>query len=186
MKITAHFLYRRYRPMLFSKSGFLLLIFSVAFTTTSADDFTERDEVLALVTRQLESWASGDEECFRGTLHPEVTFAYPGKRLDMDGVLQVFREWKDAFTDTSFVFHRMLVDGNHFAIEYRFSSTRVSTGARQSVGTVAIGEIRDGKILVIKEYLDGRVSRMQETGDLPIDEENPPFPWPDTPESRIP
>lgn len=164
----------------------LFLLPTITSANAAATGSISREDALALVTRQLESWATGDEDSFRETLHPDVTFAYPGKRLDLAGVLQVFREWKDAFTDTKFVFHRMLVDGNHFAIEYRFSSTRASTGARQSVGTVAIGEIRDGKILVMKEYLDGRVSRLQEAGELPVDEETPPFPWPNTPESRLP
>lgn len=32
-----------------------------------------------------------------------------------------------------------------------------------------------------KEYLDGRVSKLQMEGDLPIDEGETPFPWPPEP-----
>jgi hypothetical protein len=39
---------------------------------------------------------------------------------------------------------------------------------------------------VWKEYLDGRVSRQQAAGELPVDENAEPFPWPDTPASRVP
>lgn len=146
----------------------------------------ERSAVIELVTRQLDAWASGDLEAFKDTLHPDVTFAWPGKRFDFDAVVEAFKDWREAFHETEVVYYRWVIDGAHFALEYRFSSTRISNGARQSVGTVAIGEVRDGRILVLKEYLDGRVSRLQEAGELPLDEAEPPFPWPDTPESRLP
>ena len=164
----------------FQHLSWILLPLFVVYAGLSAAD-THKAAVEELVKTQFLAWAEGDVEQFRETLHPDVTFAWPGKRFDFDGVVEAFEEWCDAFEDTEFDFYRMLVDGNDFALEYRFSSTRISTGARQSVGTVAIGEVRDGKIYVLKEYLDGRVSRMQEAGELPVDEGEIPFPWPDTP-----
>lgn len=153
---------------------------------TAEEQHPDRDEVIQLVKRQLDAWASADLEAFKDTLHPDVVFAWPGKRFDFDAVVEAFEGWSGAFHETEVMYYRWVIDGAHFALEYRFSSTRRSTGARQSVGTVAIGEVRDGKILVLKEYLDGRVSRLQEAGELPLDEGESPFPWPDTPESRIP
>lgn len=165
-------------------TAILLPLLGVVAGLSAADG--HKAAVAELVKTQFLAWAEGDGEQFRATLHPDVTFAWPGKRLDYDGVVAAFEDWCAAFEDTEFDFHRMLVDGNDFALEYRFSSTRISTGARQSVGTVAIGEVRDGRIFVLKEYLDGRVSRLQEAGELPVDEGEEPFPWPDTPASRLP
>lgn len=79
-----------------------------------------------------------------------------------------------------------MIDGSFFTVEYLYAATHVASGKREAVGTVAVGELRDGKILVWKEYLDGRVSRAQVKNELPVDETAEPFPWPDTPESRIP
>jgi hypothetical protein len=38
--------------------------------------------------------------------------------------------------------------------------------------------VKDGKLVLWKEYLDGRVTKMQRDGELPVDEGEPPFPWP--------
>ena len=145
-----------------------------------------REEVLNIVLIQLGAWATGDREAFLATLHPDVVFAWPGKRLDLKEVTQAFDEWLEAFEDTTFLLHKAVIEENNFAIEYRFSSTRRSNGKRHSTGTVAIGFVEDGKIRVIKEYLDGRVSRLQEAGELPLDEGKEPFPWPNNPESQVP
>jgi hypothetical protein len=52
-------------------------------------------------------------------------------------------------------------------------------GIRQVVNDVWVATITDGKITVIKEYLDGRVKDLQALGVLEL-EESPEFmtPWP--------
>lgn len=155
-------------------------------TPARADEAPTRATVLALVEAQARSWETGDEASFLATLHEEVVFAYPGKRLDRAGVLTVFREWKRDFRDTRLRVAHVVIDGARFSLEYTFAATNHATGKRSAAGTVAVGEVRDGKLRVWKEYLDGRVSRMQAKGELPVDENAEPFPWPDTPESRKP
>ncbi|MCC5021600.1 MAG: hypothetical protein J6386_01750 [Candidatus Synoicihabitans palmerolidicus] len=145
-----------------------------------------RDEVASLIARQARSWETGDEAEFLDTLRSDVVFAYPGKRLDLACVLQIFRDWKRDFKDTRMTMFRTVIDGRHFEIEYVFASTRIASDGRTATGTVAIGEFKDGKLFVWKEYLDGRVSRMQAKGELPVDEQAEPYPWPDTQESRWP
>ena len=139
----------------------------------------DRDAVETLVRDSLMSWETGDEEQFTSTAHSDLLFAFPGERTDIRGALDVFRFWQEKFRDTKVYIHWILVDGNRFAVEYQFASTRIATGERSAMGTVAIGEVRDGKILLLKEYTDGRGSRMQERGELPLDEGREPFPWPD-------
>lgn len=151
-----------------------------------AADPPARATVQALVERQMASWASGDEAAFLATLHPEAVFAYPGKRLTRDGALASFRAFKAKHRATQLRLHRLVIDGSGFAAEYLFATTNAATGQRSAGGTVAIGEVRDGRILVWKEYLDGRVARGQAAGELPVDERAEPFPWPDTPQSRVP
>jgi ketosteroid isomerase-like protein len=145
-----------------------------------------RAAVLALIEQQARAWETGDEAAFLATLHPDAVFAYPGKRLDRAGVLVTFRAWSRDFRDTKLRVHRVVIDGANFSVEYTFATTNVATGKRTAGGTVAVGEVRDGKLRVWKEYLDGRVSRAQAKDELPVDELAEPFPWPDTPESRQP
>ncbi len=161
------------------------LVTGLAVITLAAET-PDRALVQDLVERQARAWETGDEAEFLATLHPDSVFAYPGKRLDRAGALRVFREWTQGFRDTRLRVHRLVIDGAHFCIEYKFSATRKETGFRTASGTVAVGEVRDGLIWVWKEYLDGRVMRLQAQGELPVQEEAEPFPWPDTPQSRRP
>jgi len=143
-----------------------------------------RENVQRLVEGQMKSWETGDEEAFLATLHARVIFAYPGKRLAREDALKVFQDWKRDFRDTRLAVKVILIDGPRFSIEYLFSATNRTDGTRMAVGTVATGEVRDGRLIIWKEYLDGRVSRLQAKGELGVDDTAEPFPWPDTPESR--
>ena len=146
--------------------------------TSSCTDTTNGIE--SLVIESLESWESGDEAAFMSTAHPELLFAFPGERTDVQGALNVFRYWQTNFEDTRVYVYWVLVDGDRFAAEYQFASTKKSNGKRTAAGTVAIGRVQDGKIILLKEYTDGRMSRLQEAGELPLEEGETPFPWPMT------
>jgi ketosteroid isomerase-like protein len=138
----------------------------------------QRAQVEQLVRNWLRAWESGDRDLLRSTLHPQILFAYPSVRADAARTLASFDEFHRDFTDTRVYVHQIQVDGNRFTVEYQFATTRRSSNKRQAVGTIAIGEVRDDRIVLVKEYVDGRVSRMQEAGQLPLDEGAEPFPWP--------
>jgi ketosteroid isomerase-like protein len=131
-----------------------------------------------LVRDWLRAWEVNDERLFRSIIHPNLMFAYPGKREDREAAMASYAEFHQSFENTRVYVHQILVDGSRFMVEYQFASTRKANGKRQAVGTIAIGEVRDGRLFIVKEYLDGRVSRMQEAGQLPVDEGAEPFPWP--------
>ncbi len=138
----------------------------------------ERHVVESLIRDQLNSWALEDEELFLSTVHSDIVFAYPGDRLDGEGALEIFRFWAENYSDTKIHFHKIIIEGSYFSVEYQFATTRDRDGARSASGTVTTGYVKDGKLFMWKEYLDGRVSRMQMEGDLRVDEGEEPFPWP--------
>ncbi|MFT5501871.1 MAG: ketosteroid isomerase-like protein [Woeseiaceae bacterium] len=132
-----------------------------------------------IVALSLMSWETLDENEFSSTAHDDLVFAYPGERTDLEGALKVFRMWKAKFKDTRVYIHQILVDGNQFAAEYQFATTNIASGKRTVMGTTAVGEVRDGAIILLKEYTDGQVDDMQRDGKLPLDEGDEPYPWPD-------
>lgn len=139
----------------------------------------DREAIAKLVYDQLRSWETEDEALFLSTVHDDIVFAYPGQRLDKAGALDIFRFWAENFSDTRVRIHRLIIEPPYASVEYQFATTRDRDGVRTATGTVTVGEIVDGKIKVWKEYLDGRVSRMQAKGELPVDEGAEPFPWPE-------
>jgi hypothetical protein len=164
-------------------AGFFILL-SVCYWANPAvaeDPIAKRSAAESLIRDQLNAWSLEDEKLFLSTVHPEIVFAYPGARLDKAGALRLFRYWSDNYSDTRVYFHNFIIEGNDFSVEYQFATTRDEDGARSASGTLTTGQIKDGKLLLWKEYLDGRVSKLQMEGDLPIDEGKTPFPWPPDP-----
>lgn len=159
-----------------------LLTFLVLSSAPAKGEPTiERFVIESLIRDQLNSWALEDEALFLSTVHPDIVFAYPGDRLDGKGALEIFRFWAENYSNTKVYFHKIIIENNYFSVEYQFATTRDKDGARSASGTVATGYVKDGKLLMWKEYLDGRVSRMQMTGELPVDEGAEPYPWPSEP-----
>jgi len=158
-----------------------ILFFAACCFISSApagEETTARALVESLIRDQLNAWSLEDEQLFLSTVHPEIVFAYPGARLDAEGARELFNYWAENYSDTRVYFHNIIIEGNDFSVEYQFATTRDKDGTRSATGTVTTGQVKDGKLVLWKEYLDGRVTKMQRNGELPVDEGEPPFPWP--------
>jgi hypothetical protein len=170
----------------FKRSGFAVLLSVCCWANPvfAENPIAGRSAVESLIRDQLNAWSMEDEQLFLSTVHPEIVFAYPGARLNSQEALKLFRYWADNYSDTQVYFHRIIIEGNHFSVEYQFATTRDKDGARSASGTLTTGQVKDGKLILWKEYLDGRVSKLQMEGALPIDEGKTPFPWPPEPKQK--
>ena len=103
------------------KTKALILLMLVCSSLNSAcaerQDAEQRALVEQLVRDQLNSWSLEDEELFLSTVHPEIIFAYPGKRLDKQGALELFRYWSENYSNTRDYFHKIIVDRDDFSVE---------------------------------------------------------------------
>jgi ketosteroid isomerase-like protein len=168
------------RALVLQRIFLLSILVVLGHAVIGAEEDTSREAVRTLVENSLRAWEIGSEELLLSTVHPDLEFAFPSTRTDAAGALRVFRYWNQHFENTKVYIHWILVDGNQFAAEYQFATTEKATGQRTAAGTVAIGQVRDGRIILLKEYVDGRVSRMQNAGELPLGEGEEPYPWPET------
>lgn len=168
------------RPLRILAPIFVGLFCSGTLAQSAQQRAPSRADVEALVRSSLSAWENGNEELFVATAHPDLRFAYPGSRMDRTQALELFRYWRENYANTKVYINWVLVDGARFAAEFQFATTRKQDSKRSAASTVAIGEVRDGKIVLFKEYTDGRVSRLQQADQLPLDEGDEPFPWPRT------
>ena len=155
---------------------FLLLLSLAVISCSKADENEEL--VKNLVLQHAKAWETGDYKLLNSILHEDLVFAYPGRRLNKAETLKDLIDYNNTFNDTKIYINKIIIDGNDVAVEWQFASTNIKTGNRTSVSDAIIGKIKDGKIIVWKEYLDGRVSRMQIAGNLSLEEGQEPFPWP--------
>ncbi len=134
--------------------------------------------VTKMVFDHATAWETGNEDLLASLLHDDVVFAYPGRRLNKEQTLEDLRFFRDAYADTKVYIHTIVIEGDTVAVEWQFATTKKETGKREVVSDAIIGTVRDGKFIVWKEYLDGRVKGLQAEGELPLEEGDEPFPWP--------
>lgn len=132
-----------------------------------------------LVRRHATAWETGDTALLRRVVHEDAVIAYPRRRLDRAGWIRELASFSEAHTDTRIYVHRILVDGQGFAVEWQFATTERASGVRTAVSDAIVGRVRDGRIVEWKEYLDARVPELQRRGELPLEEGAEPFPWPE-------
>ncbi len=138
----------------------------------------KEEGVTKMVSDHARAWETGDEELLTTLLHEDVVFAYPGRRLTKAQTLDDLRFFRDAYEDTKVYIHTVIVEGDDVAVEWQFATTKKETGKREVVSDAIIGKVKDGKFIVWKEYLDGRVKGLQAEGSLELEEGEEPFPWP--------
>lgn len=164
----------------------LLATFAVAGCGGGADHPTrdgaaDREAVEALVRDHARAWMTGDTALMRRIVHEDALLAYPRRRVDRETWIGELADFHGQNVDTRVYVHRIVVEGHAFAVEWQFATTDRATGERTAVGDAIIGEVRDGRIVLWKEYLDGRLFALQRSGQVPLDEGEEPFPWPRVP-----
>ena len=135
-------------------------------------------EATNLVQEFLKCWESNDSQSFENAMHEDMTFAYPGDRLSKQEAVEMFKEFQTQKKDIKiYLWDQMILQNDRFATAYQFAATDIETGKRQAVGTGVTGKIKNGKIILFKEYYDEDVAIMQYENELPLDEGDV-SPWP--------
>ena len=140
--------------------------------------------MVATVKAFAKSWETGDLAAFESTLDDHLLWANPGGILDRAGAIAFFKKWKTEWKDTRIYPTQFVVEGNHVLAEYQFCATNIATGKREAEGTAAIGEVKDGKLVLWKEYYDHTVGALQAEGTIPVDEGAESFPYPRAAKNR--
>lgn len=156
----------------------LLFLIGCSIQIENSVQNNNKEIIIEMVHKHAQAWISGDMELLDSLLHDDVVFAYPGRRLNKKQTLEDLNYFKDHFKDTKVYFKEIIVDGNNVAVEWQFATTKIETGERQVVSDAIIAKVKDGKFIVWKEYLDGRVKLLQASGELFYEEGEEPYPWP--------
>jgi ketosteroid isomerase-like protein len=135
-----------------------------------------------LILDLASSWASCNANLMKNTVAEDVEFSYPTNHVSgRDKMLEDLAQFCKNAKDTSIYLPAdaffIDVDTGRIAAELQFRTFQ--RGNRQVVNDVWIAHIKDGKISVIKEYLDGRVKDLQAQGVLQLEESPATLtPWP--------
>jgi hypothetical protein len=141
-------------------------------------------EVKALIQNYCDSWRTGNEALFLSAIDDQFHFSNPGGTFDRKQTLVQFRESPKLYANIRFYNLVTVIQGDRFVAEYQYCSTDKATGKREADGTVAVGEVRNGKLISWKEYYDPSVGDLQAAGKLVVDEGGAPYPFPHSAPNR--
>ncbi len=115
----------------------------------------DRAQVRALVERQARAWERADVDGIVADFAPDVLFISPGGRWQgRQAVRGAAEAFFSAATDVRVVVTRVLLDGDHGAVEWTWSETSRADGHSHTVEDGIIFALRDDKIVYWREYFD--------------------------------
>ncbi|MCX8998390.1 nuclear transport factor 2 family protein [Rhizobiaceae bacterium BDR2-2] len=128
------------------------------------------------------SWASCNADLMRNAVTEDVEFSYPTSAISgRDKMLADLEAFCKSAKDTSIYLPEdaFFIDTESGRIAAELQFRTFQRGNRQVVNDVWIAHVRDGKLSVVKEYLDGRVKDLQALGVLQLEESPKTLtPWP--------
>ena len=154
----------------------------VTFTGTVEAEGSDRAMMQNLVFDLATSWADCNVDAMKGSVAEDVKFSYPTTAYEgLETMLKDLDTFCGMAKDTSIYFpaDSFYIDTETGRIAAELQFRTFQRGNRQVVNDVWVATVTDGKISIIKEYLDGRVKDLQAQGVLQL-EESPEFltPWP--------
>ena len=130
----------------------------------------------ALARQYLETFNNRDWDGMRALLHPEYTYT-GGDGSQMTGGpdvgVAVAQMFSGAMSDAKITIQKVHVAGDTAAVEFTGSGTHdgdfqgiAPTGRKVTMPVVTIVDVRDGKIIAEREYMD-MMHMMQQLGVVP-------------------
>lgn len=154
----------------------------VFFAGEMEPEGSDRAMMQTLIFELATAWADCNSDAMTGAVAEDVKFSYPTTAYEgLDTMLADLDTFCGMATDVSIYLPEdaFYIDTENGRVAAELQFRAFQRGSRQVVNDVWVASIEDGKITVIKEYLDGRVKDLQAQGVLQL-EESPAFltPWP--------
>mgnify|MGYP000252851580 CR=1 FL=1 len=153
----------------------------VTFDGTPSTD-PARAAMENLILDLASSWASCNADLMAKTVAEDVAFSYPTSSIKgRDKMLADLDAFCKAAKDTSIYLpaDAFFIDTATGRIAAELQFRTFQRGNRQVVNDVWIAHVKEGRISIVKEYLDGRVKDLQALGVLKLEESPKTLaPWP--------
>ncbi len=114
------------------------------------------DALRALVERQARSWEENSFELAADDWHPEGVLVSPAGLWRADALKEEMAKFHRDYTDLRVTIKNLFAtaDGSRLAVEWDWTVTRRTDGARGTTPDAIIADLEGGKILSWREYFD--------------------------------
>jgi len=114
-----------------------------------------RDDILALVRRQAAAWERTDAQSVSRDFAPEGVFITPsGRWQGPENIQKVAEMFFANAINIAITINRIVIDGEHGAIEWTWHETDKKTGNRHVAEDAIIFRVDLRKITYWREYID--------------------------------
>ena len=111
-------------------------------------------ETVALLDSYSALMRDYDEHMFLEVFAEDAVIEYDGHNWDRDRFLEYYRMYHGAAQETGAELQDVIVDGERFAFVLAFDQIEKESGVRKSGKNAILGQVKDNKIIVWKEYVD--------------------------------
>lgn len=116
-----------------------------------------------LSAMMLRAWKNRDWDAIREVLHPEYVYTGPDgqKAAGEEGLVAGWSSFAESFPDGEYEITRICTGGDTVVTEFHFGGTQsgefdgiAPTGKRVEIDFCNVMQLRDGKVITERDYLD--------------------------------
>jgi len=114
-----------------------------------------RDAVTDLLNAQARAWEAGDLDAIMAHYAPDAVLIAPATRLVGAAAIRAsFANYLAAYTVRRITLTRVLLDGEHGALEWTWHETRHADNQHNTIDDAIVFTLRADKIIHWREYFD--------------------------------
>jgi uncharacterized protein (TIGR02246 family) len=127
----------------------------IAFLFLSLGQMNSEQAIGAMVERQASAWENADASAIVRDFAEDAIFIAAGTKFSGKAAIkQAAEDYFAQFTDTKVIIKRIIIDGVQGAVEWDWSDRNKKTGQNSQAEDAIIFELKDGKIVYWREYIE--------------------------------
>jgi uncharacterized protein (TIGR02246 family) len=127
----------------------------IAFLFLSLGQMNSEQAIGAMVQRQAYAWENADSSAIVRDFAEDAIFIAAGTKFEGKAAIkQAAEDYFAQFTDTKVTIKRIIIDESQGAVEWDWSDRNKKTGQNSQAEDAIIFELKDGKIVYWREYIE--------------------------------
>ncbi|AFZ34311.1 hypothetical protein Sta7437_0717 [Stanieria cyanosphaera PCC 7437] len=127
----------------------------VAFLFLFLGQMNSEQAIQAMVERQAYAWENADSSAIVQDFAENAIFIAAGTKFEGKEVIkQAAEDYFEQFTNTKVTIKRIIIDEFQGAVEWNWSDRNKKTGKNSQAEDAIIFELKDGKIVYWREYIE--------------------------------
>ncbi|ELR96670.1 nuclear transport factor 2 family protein [Gloeocapsa sp. PCC 73106] len=113
------------------------------------------DLIRSIVHQAKDCWIQGTADTFAALFTSDGELIVPGYRwVGQEAIQQAVNDFTTSVSNVTIEIHRIMIEGNHAVVEWRWEDTQKATGKRTPADDAIVIDFRGNQIERWREYID--------------------------------